>query len=87
NKYRTEVDLSGPLTPTGNVRGRMVAAYQQNDSFVDHYHQEKQVLYGILEADLSDTTLLTVGADYQRNRPEGSSSVAFPLFYSNGEQT
>ncbi|HGY9620103.1 TPA: TonB-dependent siderophore receptor [Pseudomonas putida] len=87
NKYRTEVDLSGPLTPNGNVRGRMVAAYQQNDSFVDHYHQEKQVFYGILEADLSDTTLLTVGADYQRNRPEGSSSVAFPLFYSNGEQT
>ena len=87
NKYRTEVDLSGPLTPTGNVRGRMVAAYQQNDSFVEHYHQEKQVFYGILEADLSDSTLLTVGADYQRNRPEGSSSVAFPLFYSNGEQT
>ena len=45
------------------------------------------MFYGILEADLSDTTLLTVGADYQRNRPEGSSSVAFPLFYSNGEQT
>jgi len=87
NKYRTEVDLSGPLTPTGNVRGRMVAAYQQSDSFVDHYHQEKQVFYGILEADLSDTTLLTVGADYQKNEPQGSSSVAFPLFYSNGEQT
>ncbi|NIE76181.1 TonB-dependent siderophore receptor [Pantoea sp. Ap-967] len=87
NKYRTEVDLSGPLTPTGNVRGRMVAAYQQSDSFVDHYHQEKQVFYGILEADLSETTLLTVGADYQKNEPQGSSSVAFPLFYSNGEQT
>ncbi|WP_416467320.1 TonB-dependent siderophore receptor [Pseudomonas sp. LFS044] len=87
NKYRTEVDLSGPLTPTGNVRGRMVAAYQQSDSFVDHYHQEKQVFYGILEADLSDTTLFTVGADYQKNEPQGSSSVAFPLFYSNGEQT
>jgi len=87
NKYRTELDLSGPLTPTGNVRGRMVGAYQQNDSFVDHYHQEKQVFYGILEADLSETTLLTLGADYQKNEPQGSSSVAFPLFYSNGEQT
>ncbi|RWU22809.1 TonB-dependent siderophore receptor [Pseudomonas alkylphenolica] len=87
DKYRTELDLSGPLTPTGNVRGRMVAAYQQNNSYVDHYSQEKQIFYGILEADLSDTTLLTVGADYQKNEPEGSSSVAFPLFYSNGKQT
>lgn len=87
DKYRTELDLSGPLTPTGNVRGRMVAAYQQNNSYVDHYSQEKQILYGILEADLTDTTLLTVGADYQKNDPQGSSSVAFPLFYSNGKQT
>ena len=87
NKYRTEVDLSGPLTPSGNIRGRSVVAYQQNDSFVDHYHQEKQVFYGVLEADLSDSTLLTAGVDYQKHHPEGSSSVAFPLFYSNGQQT
>ncbi|MBD9439758.1 TonB-dependent siderophore receptor [Pseudomonas sp. PDM04] len=87
NKYRGEVDLSGPLTPTGNVRGRTVVAYQQNDSFMDHYHQERDVYYGILETDLSDSTLLTFGADYQKNKPQGSSSVAFPLFYSNGEQT
>ncbi|UVL58305.1 TonB-dependent receptor [Pseudomonas sp. B21-035] len=87
DKYRTELDLSGPLTPTGNLRGRMVAAYQQNNSYVDHYSQEKQIFYGIVEADLSDSTLLTVGADYQKNNPQGSSSVAFPLFYSNGQQT
>jgi len=87
DKYRSEVDLSGPLTPSGNVRGRMVAAYQQNNSFMDHYSQEKQIFYGVLEADLTDTTLLTVGADYQKNNPQGSSSVAFPLFHSNGEQT
>lgn len=87
DKYRSEVDLSGPLTHSGNVRGRMVAAYQQNNSFMDHYSQEKQIFYGVLEADLTDTTLLTVGADYQKNNPQGSSSVAFPLFHSNGEQT
>ncbi|MGE8304321.1 MAG: TonB-dependent siderophore receptor [Pseudomonas kermanshahensis] len=87
DKYRSEVDLSGPLTPSGNVRGRMVAAYQQNNSFMDHYSQEKQIFYGVLEADLTDTTLLTVGADYQKNNPQGSSSVTFPLFHSNGEQT
>ncbi|MCO8170868.1 TonB-dependent receptor [Pseudomonas sp. 21LCFQ02] len=86
NKYRSEVDVSGPLTPTGNLRGRSVVAYQQNDSYMDHYHQEKQVFYGVFEADLSDSTLLTAGMDYQKNKPEGSSSVAFPLFYSNGTQ-
>lgn len=87
DKYRTELDLSGPLIPTGNVRGRIVAAYQQNNSFIEHYSQEKEIVYGVLEADLTDSTLLTVGADYQKNNPRGSSSVAFPLFYSNGKQT
>ena len=87
DKYRTELDLSGPLIPTGNVRGRIVAAYQQNNSFIEHYSQEKEILYGVLEADLTDSTLLTVGADYQKNNPRGSSSVAFPLFYNNGKQT
>ena len=37
DNYRTEVDLSGPLTETGNVRGRAVAAYQDRQSYIDRY--------------------------------------------------
>ncbi|AZC20273.1 TonB-dependent siderophore receptor [Pseudomonas sp. CMR5c] len=53
--YRTEVDVSGPLTDNGAVRGRAVAAYQQGNSFTDHLQQEKTILYGVTEMDLSPT--------------------------------
>ena len=86
DKYRTEVDLSGPLTPDGRLRGRVVGAYEQGNSFMDHYSQEKQVFYGITEADITDTTLLTVGVDYQKNNPKGVSYGGFPLFYADGSQ-
>lgn len=86
-QYRTEMDVSGPLTPTGNIRGRMVNAYQQGNSFVDHYQTEKQVYYGIIEADLSDSLLLTAGYDYQKQDPRGVSFASFPLFNSEGGQT
>ncbi len=85
--YRTQVDVSGPLTDDARLRGRTVVAYQQGNSFIDHYQQEKQTYYGILEADLTDSTLLTVGFDYQKNDPRGVSFASFPLFYSDGGQT
>lgn len=65
DRYRGEVDVGGPLTESGNVRGRMVAAYEDRDYFYDIGEQETQLLYGISEFDLSPDTLLTVGAQYQ----------------------
>ena len=85
DNYRSEVDVSGPLTETGNVRGRVVAAYQDKHSFMDHYERKTSVFYGILEFDLDEDTLLTVGADYQDNDPKGSSwSGSRPVYDSAG---
>ena len=84
---RAEVDVAGPLTADGKVRGRVVAAHQQSDSFIDYYSQKKQVLYGILEADLAPGTLLSAGVDYTRSDPRGVSFASFPLFYADGGQT
>ena len=86
NNYRTEADVSGPLTESGNVRGRAVAAYQDRQSYIDRYSNQSSVFYGILEVDLSPDTLLTVGADYQDNKPQGSTwSGSFPLYNYAGE--
>ncbi|MDH0303287.1 MULTISPECIES: TonB-dependent siderophore receptor [unclassified Pseudomonas] len=65
DRYRGEVDVGGPLTDSGNVRARVVAAYEDRDYFYDIGKQDTQLLYGISEFDLSADTLLTVGAQYQ----------------------
>jgi len=87
DNYRSEIDVSGPLTETGNVRGRAVAAYQDKHTFLDHYQRKTNVYYGILEFDLSPDTLLTVGGDYQDSDPQGSSwSGAASLYDSAGNR-
>ncbi|MBP3363335.1 MAG: TonB-dependent receptor plug domain-containing protein, partial [Pseudomonas sp.] len=40
DNYRTQVDVSGPLTDSGNIRGRAVAAYQDKHSFMDRYKRK-----------------------------------------------
>lgn len=85
--YRLEADASGALTASGNVRGRVVASYQENDSFVDRVHINKELVYGILEADLTEHTLLTLGAEYQDFTNRGASRGGLPLFYKDGLQT
>lgn len=65
DRYRAEVDVGGPLSASGNVRGRAVAAYEDRDYFYDVADQGTRLLYGVTEFDLSSDTLLTVGAQYQ----------------------
>lgn len=87
NRYRGEADLSGPLTENGRLRGRIVGAYQDNDSFIDRLHERKKVLYGILEADVTEDTTWSVGVEYQKHRSDDASRSGFPLFYTDGTKT
>ncbi|ANH97568.1 TonB-dependent receptor [Pseudomonas koreensis] len=87
DNYRTEGDISGPLNDSGSVRGRFVGAYQDKNSYIDHYTQKKDVYYGILEADLSEDTLLTFGIDKQSVTPRGSSWTGNPVYFSDGGRT
>ncbi|WP_122663234.1 TonB-dependent siderophore receptor [Pseudomonas viridiflava] len=67
DRYRTEVDASNKLNDSGTVRGRMVAAYEDNKSFVDERDKQRQTFYGIIEADLNDATTWTFGASKQKD--------------------
>ena len=87
DRYRSELDLSGPLTENGAVRGRIVAAREDGRSFIDRYSSTKDVFYGIGEADLSDDTTAYAGIDYQRINSNGSSFGQLPLYYSDGSRT
>lgn len=87
DNYRSQIDVSGPLTDSGNLRGRAVAAYQDKRSFMDRYSRKTSVYFGTLEADLTDDTLLTVGFDYQNSDPRSAGwSGSRPLFDRNGDR-
>lgn len=85
--YRTQADVSGPLNDAGTVRGRVVGTYQDRKSYQDHYSQKKDVFYGVLEADISSDTVLTVGIDKQSVTPRGSTWTGNPVYFSDGTRT
>lgn len=82
--WRGTVDVASPLSGDGRVRGRVVGAYEQGDSYLDRYHGKKTVLYGVVDADLAPDTTLSVGYDYQRTRPERITWGFYPVFYADG---
>lgn len=64
DRQRTEIDISQPFTQSGNIRGRVVAAYGEGHHWIHRVEDRNKLLYGILEADLLDSTTLTLGGTY-----------------------
>ncbi|MDW8847819.1 ferric-rhodotorulic acid/ferric-coprogen receptor FhuE [Erwinia sp. MMLR14_017] len=87
NKQRYVADLSAPLSESGNVRGRIVAGYQDGNSFVERYSAEKKFLYGVVDADLTDSTTLTVGYEYQETNANRPTWGGAPRWYTDGSKT
>lgn len=81
---RLEADLGGPVAWDGRIRARIVAAKQQSDSFRDVYRLDKDVFYGIVQADLSDSTLFEVGYEYQSPHTTGVTWGVVPYWGADG---
>ncbi len=86
NTQRYEADVSGALTQDGRIRGRLMGYEQTGDSYIDRYSSEKNGFSGILEADLTDSTLLTVGYSEEKNKPNANNWEALPLLDADGNQ-
>ncbi len=82
---RLDLDASGSLSD--NVRGRVVVAAEDKESYLDRYSMNKQVYYGVIEADVTDNTLLTAGVSHQSSTADGNMWGALTLYYTDGTPT
>ena len=85
SSLRLESDVAGSLNE--GLRGRLVMAKEDRESYLDFYAMDKSVVYGALEKDLGTSTLLTVGASYQASQADSPMWGALPLVYSDGSAT
>ncbi|WP_242612443.1 TonB-dependent siderophore receptor [Corticibacter populi] len=84
---RLDADISAPLNQSGSVRGRLVAAVQDADSYIDRLEEDRKVLYGVIETDLGPATVLRAGASKQRHDSTGHARGGLPAYYSDGSRT
>jgi outer membrane receptor for ferric coprogen and ferric-rhodotorulic acid len=82
--YRAEADISSSLNEARTLRGRFITAVQDNASFIDRLKESKRIFSGIVEADLSPSTLATVGLTYQEHHATGHARSGRPQFYNDG---
>jgi len=86
DKQRYVADLSAPLSPEGNVRGRVVAGYENKNSFIERYGFEKKFIYGVVDADLTDKTKLSVGYEFTQVNTDSPMWGGSPRWYTDGSQ-
>ncbi|MCW4756579.1 TonB-dependent siderophore receptor [Enterobacter hormaechei] len=86
DNYRGSVDISTPLTEDGSVRGRFITTLQTTDLQLNRYNKKNKLFYGVIDADLSPNTLLSIGYDYQDARPGAPTFGGFYFFDSAGKK-
>jgi iron complex outermembrane receptor protein len=62
---RPSLDVSGPLTKGKELRFRLNAAYQREDSFVDFVESERYLVAPVLALSIGPSTQLTLEGEYQ----------------------
>lgn len=87
DNFRGEADVSGSLSEDGRVRGRGIVVKQDSNSFIDRTSLTKDMLYGILEVDLTPTLLFTAGVEYQKYDSKAVARAGLPLYFSDGSKT
>jgi outer-membrane receptor for ferric coprogen and ferric-rhodotorulic acid len=66
SNYRVVADATSPLALDGGLRGRLVMTYQNNRHFYETAKDNKTLIYGIVELDLTPITVINAGISYTR---------------------
>ncbi len=84
-KRRVDGDVSGALS--SNINGRFVAVYDDGESYLDRHEDKTQLIYGVVDFNLSEASKLTFGHSRDNSDSTGVLWGALPLLYSDGTQT
>lgn len=87
NDKRLVADISTPLTESGRWAMRLVGVYQDNDSWLDLYSNNRTVGSVVIDGQIGDSVTMAFGYTRQDNDSDGATWGAVPFIYSNGVQS
>lgn len=86
NNRRIEADYSTPFSDDGRWAGRAVAAYEEGDSYLDFLHDDRKLLYGVIDGQVGENTTLALGYSYRKADSDGAMWGGLALANSDGSQ-
>ncbi|MDQ8037189.1 MAG: TonB-dependent siderophore receptor [Pedobacter sp.] len=87
SRFTTQVDASSALNTSGSVRGRVVGEFVDGDSWVNLLANKQESLFGTMDIDLGENTVLWFGASHQANATDSPAWGGLPVWYSDGSRT
>ncbi|NWJ25349.1 TonB-dependent receptor [Rhizobium sp. RM] len=75
---RVELDASRPLNDEGSVRARFAGSFLGGQGYRDYNDQRNFVLYGVIEADLTENTTASLGLSHQKEHIDGYGNGGYP---------
>lgn len=85
--YGTLGDVSMALNEAGTVRGRLVGEYSDGDSQTDLHANQRQMIYGTMDIDLTPDTVLWFGLSQQETNSDSPMWGGLPVWYADGSRT
>ena len=86
NTYGVNSDIGSKLNESGSIRGRLVVNHEDADSYMDGYEKTNTLVYGVVDADLTDSTTVSLGASFQKLDRSGIRWGGLPAFDSNNNR-
>lgn len=83
---RIEADYSTPLTEDRLWAARVVAAHEDGGSYLRSFDSDRTFLYGVVDGQVSDNGMLTVGYSHQRDDSAGVMWGALTFGNNDGTQ-
>lgn len=83
---RAEVDYSTPLVDSGAWAARVVAAVEDQDSYLRSLQNNRKFFYGVVDGQIGEHATLTAGYSYQAADTRGNMWGALVFSNSNGTQ-
>lgn len=65
--YQAGIDVSGPISGDGNLRGRLVGNYLDTGSHIDYFYKTTAVIAPSFQYEFSPDTVLTIQGNYQND--------------------
>lgn len=86
DKQRLVTDISTPLSDSGRWAMRFVGVFQDTESWLDHYANDRAAGSLVVDGQLGDSVTVALGYSRQDNNSDGVLWGAAPIIYSDGVQ-
>lgn len=86
DKYGVSGDIQTPVNEDASIRARASFSHEDSRSYMDYYNRKNTAVYGLVDADIGDSSWISLGSFYQELKRHGVRWGGMPAFYTDNNR-